>query len=132
MNIRQLSAPVIIAALTLASPAAFAQMPETKLARNLSEATVNAVWCSALMLEESYYYEEASEDAIYWEDMAYDLGEDLDEVMGEAGLPMVESEEIWAIFDSAAEDYAATDEDAYMAELEACEDAYNGNKIKLR
>jgi hypothetical protein len=130
MNISHaVGAAAVVAALALASPA-FAQ-PETKLTRNLSAATVKAVWCSSLFLEESYQWDDGSEEAIRYEDMAYDLGDALDEVMAEAGLPPAESEEIWAIFDEAAVDFASDDNDAFLVELEACEQAYRANKLKL-
>src|SRR5690606_13168960 len=106
--------------------------PQTKLTNNLPKATIDAIWCSALFLEESYYWDEESDDAIYYEDMAYDLGDGLDEVMDDFGLPDAESEEIWAVFDEAAADYALDDEDAYLAELDACDEAYQADKIKLR
>lgn len=118
-------------ALLLGMPAAYAQ-PATKLTTNLSEATIGAIWCSALFLEESYYYDEGSDDAVHYEDMAYDLGEQLDDVMREAGLPTAESEEVWAIFDDAAADFALDDEAGYFVELDACEEAYQADKLKLR
>lgn len=131
MKIRQSLVPAALAALLMATPVALAQ-PQTKLTNNLPKATIDAIWCSALFLEESYYWDEGSDDAIYYEDMAYDLGDGLDEVMDDFGLPGAESEEIWTVFDEAAADYALDDEDAYLAELDACDEAYQADKIKLR
>ncbi len=131
MNIGQLAVAAGLVAALMGAPAALAQ-PETKLTRNLSQATINAIWCSALFLEESYYWDEDSDEAAHYEDIAYDLGADLDVVMGEMGLPTAESEEVWVIFDEAAATYAAEDEEGFLAKLEACEMAYTDNKLKLR
>lgn len=119
---------VMAGGLLLGSPAAYGQ-PVTKLTANLSPATIDAIWCSALFLEEAYYWDEGSQDALHYEDMAYDLGERLDEVMREAGLPTAEGEEIWAIFDEAAADFALDDETSYLVELDACEEAYQADKL---
>lgn len=132
MNIRLLLGPVALVAMLTTGTAAYAQLPDTKLTRRLSQNTVDAIWCSSLFLEESYYYDEGSDDSLYWEDMAYDLGDELDDVMREAGLPEAESEEIWAIFDDHAAEFAMSDEGAYLQAVEACDDAIKGNKIKLR
>ncbi|WP_196258411.1 hypothetical protein [Pelagibacterium limicola] len=123
--------PVAIAAMLVVSPAALAQ-PQTKLTGGLSSNTIKAIWCSALFLEESYYWDEGSDEATHYEDMAYELGADLDDVMAEVGLPQAESEEIWAIFDEAAAEFAETDEDGYLGELEICETTYLDKKLKLR
>lgn len=131
MKIRHLAVPVAFAAMLVAASTAFAQ-PVTKLTRDLPAATVAAIWCSSLFFEESFYWDEGSDDSFYYEDMAYDLGFELDEVMSDFGLLPAESEEIWAIFDEAAVDLALEDEDGYFAALDACEEAYVADKIKLR
>lgn len=120
----------MVAGTMLAAPAAFAQ-PETKLTTNLSRVTINAIWCSALFLEESYYWDEGSDDQTRYEDMAYDIGAQLDDIMGAAGIPYVESEEIWSIFDAAANDFAYENESAFFDELDACEAAYTDKKLRL-
>lgn len=64
--------------------------------------------------------------------MAYALGDSLDELMAEEGLAPIESEEVWAIFDDAAIEFAENDSENYLTQLEGCEDPYNSNKLKLR
>lgn len=118
-------------ALLFGMPAAYGQ-PVTKLTTNLSQTTIDAIWCSALFLEEAYYWEEGSEDAVHYEGIAYDLGEQLDDVMREAGLPTAESEEVWEIFDAAAADFSLDDQDGFFEQLDHCEAAYLDNKIELR
>lgn len=132
MNSRLSLLPTVILAFLSATTAAYAQIPETKLTRTFTPATVQALWCSALMLEERYHYDEGTEEAVYWEEMAYALGDSLDELMAEEGLAPIESEEVWAIFDDAAIEFAENDSENYLTQLEGCEDAYNSNKLKLR
>lgn len=121
MKFAKSALPLAFAAVLLTGGPGLAQ-PQTKLVSELDKALVNAIWCSSLFFEESYYYDEDSEDAIYYEDLAFDLGDAIDDILlADHGMREEEVDEIWSIFDDAALDLAIDDEDRFLAQLEACE-----------
>lgn len=100
--------------------------PQTKLVQDLPKSLIQAIWCSALFFEESYYYEEGSEDAAHYEDLAFDLGADIDTVLLEDhGLRQEEVDEIWSVFDGGAYDLTMEDDESFLAQLELCEANYD-------
>lgn len=115
-------AAVLAFSAALALPA-HAQQPQTKLVSVLDEATIQAAWCSAVFLEESLWYEDGP-DFDYYDGLSVELEGVAAVGLEEAGLRDVEREELWGIFDEAAYDLAGTDEEGYIAELEACEAAF--------
>ena len=60
--------------LGLAVAGGAAAQPQTKLVQDLPKSLVQAIWCSALFFEESYYYDDGSDDMMHYEDLAFDLG----------------------------------------------------------
>ena len=100
--------------------------PQTKLVNGLDKAMIQAIWCSALFFEESYYHETESEDALRYEDLAFDLGADIDTILlDEHGMRQEEVDEIWSIFDSAAYDLAEVDDEGFLTQVETCENNYD-------
>lgn len=116
--------PLAAAMALVAGTGAHAQ-PQTKLTTGLGKSLIEAIWCSALLLEESYIYDDGSEDALHYEDLAFDLGEEIDALLtDEHGLRQVEVDEIWAVFDDEAYMLAGENEDRFLTELAACENNY--------
>lgn len=116
----------IAMALLLAGTGGAMAQPQTKLVSDLNKATIQAIWCSALFFEESYYHETESEEALHYEDLAFDLGADLDTILLEDhGMRQAEVDEIWSVFDSAAYDLAEADDEGFLAQVEICESNYD-------
>ncbi|AEQ51523.1 hypothetical protein [Pelagibacterium halotolerans] len=112
--------------LVLAGAGGAIAQPQTKLVQDLPKSLIQAIWCSALFFEESYYYDEGSEDMAHYEDLAFDLGADIDTVLLEDhGLRQEEVDEIWSVFDSGAYDLTMEDDESFLAQLELCESAYD-------
>ncbi|WP_417581701.1 hypothetical protein [Pelagibacterium sp.] len=125
MKISSFLLPLSMAFGLLGVGSAFAQ-PQTKLVQDLPKGLIQAIWCSSLFFEESYYYEETSEDAEYYSDLAFDLGDDIDDLLrGRYDLPQAEIDEIWAVFDGGAFDLTNEDDDGFLAQLEMCEANYD-------
>lgn len=118
--------PTLALAMVMATTGAGWAQPQTKLVSGLDKATIQAIWCSALLFEESYYHETDSEEAIRYETLAFDLGADIDAMlMEDNGLRQVEVDEMWTVFDGAAYDLASSDEENFLAQLEMCETNYD-------
>lgn len=113
-------APLALTAMLAATGAAQAQ-PQSKLLQGLDKGTIEALWCSSLMLEEAWYYDEDSDEAIAYENMAYDLGDKVEPILEDRGLNDAEIEDVWTFFDEAAMDLAVDDEDSFYQQLESCE-----------
>lgn len=112
--------------LGLAGAGSAIAQPQTKLVRDLPKSLIQAIWCSALFFEESFYYEEGSDDATHYEDLAFDLGADIDAaLMDDHGLRQEEVDEIWSLFDSDAYDLTIEDDERFLAQLELCEANYD-------
>ncbi|WMT88749.1 hypothetical protein NO932_09135 [Pelagibacterium sp. 26DY04] len=99
--------------------------PQTKLVNGLDKAMIQAIWCSALFFEESYYHEAESDEALRYEDLAFDLGADIDTLLLDHGMRQEEVDEIWSIFDSAAYDLAEMDDESFLVQVETCESNYD-------
>lgn len=113
-------------ALALAGTGGAAAQPQTKLVQDLPKNLIQAIWCSALFFEESYYYEEGSDDAAHYEDMAFDLGAEIDTMLlEEHELRQEEVDEIWSLFDGGAYDLTMEDDESFLAQLELCENNYD-------
>jgi hypothetical protein len=112
--------------LGLAGAGSAVAQPQTKLVQDLPKSLIQAIWCSALFFEESYYYDEGSEDMLHYEDLAFDLGADIDDVLLEDhGLRQEEVDEIWSVFDAGAYDLNREDDESFLAQLELCESNYD-------
>ncbi|WP_338606740.1 hypothetical protein V6617_09450 [Pelagibacterium nitratireducens] len=112
--------------LGLAVAGGAAAQPQTKLVQDLPKSLVQAIWCSALFFEESYYYDDGSDDMMHYEDLAFDLGADIDTVLLEDhGFRQEEVDEIWSVFDAGAYDLTMEDDESFLAQLELCESNYD-------
>ena len=113
-------------AMVLAAAGTAQAQPQHKLVRDLDKGTIQAIWCSSLFFEESYYHESGGRDATRYEDMAFELGADLDgELIDTYGLRQEEVDEIWSVFDSAAYDMAELNDETFLEQVEACESGYD-------
>jgi hypothetical protein len=100
--------------------------PQTKLVQHLDKAMIQAIWCSALFFEESYYHDSESDEAYHYEDLAFDLGAEIDTLLlDEHEMQQAEVDEIWSIFDSAAYDLAEADDTGFLTQVETCESNYD-------
>lgn len=117
-------APLALTALLVTTGVAQAQ-PQSKLLQGLDKATIEALWCSSLLLEEAWYYDEDSDEAIEYENMAYDLGDNVEARLEARGLSEAEIEDVWTFFDEAAMDLATDDEDSFYRQLENCESNFD-------
>lgn len=100
--------------------------PESKLVSRLDKAMVQAIWCSSLLFEESYYHETGSDEASRYEDLAFELGDAIDAMLlDEHGMRQAEVDEIWSMFDAGAYDLAEADEESFLAQLEICENNFD-------
>lgn len=124
MTIRGWAAGAAIATALAMSSAAYAQ-PQTKLTSRLGKPLIQAIWCSALFFEGTYSYEGGEDFVDDLEDMAFDLGEDIDATLRDAGMAQPEIDEIWEIYDGTAFDLALDDIDSFNGQLLACERGYD-------
>lgn len=125
MKLRVLMPVLGLAAMLATAGAAWAQ-PQTKLVSGLGKGTIQAIWCSALFFEESYYHDEDSDEAARYENLAFDLGADIDTALLEDyGMRQEEVDEIWSIFDGGAYDLAEADDAGFLAQLDMCESNYD-------
>lgn len=117
--------PLAVVAAFSAGSSAFAQ-PQTKLTTGLSKSLIQAIWCSSVLLEESFIYDEGSEDAVHYESLAFELGDEVDVLLkDEHNLRQAEVDELWALFDDEAYWLAGDNEDRFMTELRSCETSYD-------
>lgn len=121
MKIRVWASAVAVAAVLAGSGAALAQ-PQTKLVSRLDKGFIQAIWCSSILFEESFFYEEGSDDGLDYETRAFEIGGQVDaRLLDEEGMSQAEVDEIWALFDEHAMTLAAEQEDDFLAQLESCE-----------
>lgn len=113
---------VLAAALVLAGMGGAMAQPQTKLVSRLDKPTIQAIWCSALFFERSYYQDADGEQALHYENLAFDLGDRIDQMLrDEHGMRDAEIDEIWMIFDGDAYDLAAHGSDSFVAQVVGCE-----------
>ncbi|SDG65644.1 hypothetical protein [Pelagibacterium luteolum] len=124
MNRGKFSASLAVAALLVTTGTAVAQ-PQNKLVSRLDKALIQAIWCSALLFEESFVYEAETDDAIRYENLSFDLGADIDAMLLEDGMRQAEVDEIWSVFDGEAMDLALMDSASFAAQLAVCETNYD-------
>jgi len=118
--------PALGLAVVLATAGVAWAQPQTKLVSRLDKGTIQAIWCSALLFEESYYHDADSDEAIRYENLAFDLGDSIEALLlDEHGMRQEEVDEIWSIFDGGAYDLAEADDEGFLAQLEMCESNYD-------
>lgn len=115
----------LVFAMAMGAASPVAAQPQTKLVSGLDKQTVQAIWCSSLLFENSFFFDEGSDESLNYEDMDFDLGERIDTILrDDHGLRQEEIDEIWSIFDDGAYALNIDDQANFDAQLQACENGY--------
>ena len=120
--LEKVKAGALAVGVLIACTSAGLAQPQTKLTSELDKQLSQAIWCSSLLFEHSNVYEESSEDALRYEDMAFEIGAEIDTVLlEEHGMRQAEVDEIWAVYDDGAYLLAQDDPESFSDQLAACE-----------
>ncbi|RDE09259.1 hypothetical protein DVH29_07305 [Pelagibacterium lacus] len=115
----------LVFAMAMGAASPIAAQPQSKLVSGLDKQTVQAIWCSSLFFENSFFFDEGSDEALNYEDMAFDLGERIDTILrDDHNLRKEEIDEIWSLFDDGAYALNVDDQASFDAQLQTCENGY--------
>ena len=90
----------------------------------LNDAMRQTLWCSAVLYEESFWYEEGNPWAAYYDDLSWELDGIVYGNLTKLGITDIQFDDLWMLFDEEAYDLSSSDADGFLAEVVACEDEF--------
>ncbi|MCD7061081.1 hypothetical protein [Pelagibacterium xiamenense] len=98
--------------------------PTTKLVDGLEGADIDLMWCSAVLFEESFWYDEDAPWGIYYDELSYELEMTAREAMNVAGFSQERQDAVWETYDAAAFELAEAEDGTFLGLVDECESAY--------
>lgn len=111
-------------AVGLGLPAGASGQPTTKLVDGLDRSTIDTMWCSAILFEESFWYDEGESWGVYYDEVSYELEVMARDVMEAEGWSQERQDALWEEYDAAAYDLADAENGTFLDLVGDCEAEY--------
>ena len=90
----------------------------------LNDTMRQTLWCSAILYEESFWYEPDNPWSVYYDELSWALDETVYANLIKAGATDIQYDDLWTLFDGEAYMLSSDDEEGFLAEVIACEDEF--------
>ncbi|WP_404403856.1 hypothetical protein [Pelagibacterium halotolerans] len=114
----------ILLAISVGVPLGALAQPATKLVDGLDDDAIGIMWCSAVLFEESYWYEEGDAWSVYYDEVSYALELMARDIMEAEGWSQERQDALWETYDGAAFDLAETEDGTFLDLVGVCEDDF--------